>query len=314
MEIVLAKTAGFCPGVERAVKMVYEESEKRNDVFTFGPIVHNEEVVAELEKRGVKVIDSESELPQVKDKTLVIRAHGVSERIYKDCESLGIRMVDATCPFVKKIHNIVKKYSSEGRHILIIGNKDHPEVLGIMGWCAGGVDAVENEEQLEEFLSKYNCFENKSLCIVSQTTFNYTKFNYLVEKIHKKSYDVTNAEHLRGEAPYNCQSLNQGFDDVIVLNTICNATEERQREAYELARKMDAMLVIGGRHSSNTQKLFGICKKECENTFYIQTLKDIDPVKLGSFGSLGITAGASTPNYIIKEVYNQCQKLVSKNY
>lgn len=290
MEIVLAKTAGFCPGVERAVKMVFEESKNRNDVFTFGPIVHNEEVVATLEKRGVKVIMSEEDIPLAKDGTLVIRAHGVSEKIYKDCEALGIRMVDATCPFVKKIHNIVRKNSSEGRHILIIGNKDHPEVLGIMGWCAGGVDVIENEEQAAAFFTKFDSFEDKRLCIVSQTTFNYTKFNYLVEKIQKKDYDI------------------------IVLNTICNATEERQKEAYELARKMEAMIVIGGKHSSNTQKLFGICKNECENTFYIQTLKDIDPVKLGSFRSLGITAGASTPNYIIKEVYNQCQKLVSKSY
>lgn len=286
MEIKLAKTAGFCFGVKRAVDMVYEQSDKDEKVYTYGPIIHNDEVVKELANRGVKIINSEEELLSLKEGTVVIRSHGVEKRIYDICNDIGLNIVDATCPFVKKIHKIVDENSRLGKHIVIIGSPTHPEVLGIIGWAGECVSVVENEEQAQKF-----CVENnKSVCIVSQTTFNYTKFKDLVEIISKKGYDI------------------------IVLNTICNATEERQKEAFVLATTMDGMIVIGGRNSSNTQKLYGICKKECDNTLYIQTVHDLDLSIFKSTSSLGITAGASTPNNIIKEVYNQCQKLVSNNY
>ena len=286
MEVRLAKTAGFCFGVKRAVDMVYEQSDKDNKVYTYGPIIHNDEVVKELSNRGVEIIISEDELNQLQEGTVVIRSHGVQKHIYDICYEKGLEVVDATCPFVKKIHRIVEENSKAGRHIVIIGNKEHPEVLGITGWCNGPVTVIENEKEAMDFTLK-----NQTLvCIVSQTTFNYTKFKELVEIISKKGYDI------------------------IVLNTICNATEERQREAFDLANTTDAMIVIGGKNSSNTQKLYGICKKECDNTFYIQTLDDLDLNSFKSVSSLGITAGASTPHNIIKEVYNQCQKLVSNNY
>ena len=282
----MAKTAGFCFGVKRAVDMVYEQSKKDKKVYTYGPIIHNDEVVKELRNRGVEIINNEDELKKLSEGTVVIRSHGVQKHIYDICIEKGLEVVDATCPFVKKIHNIVKENSETGKHIIIIGNKEHPEVLGIIGWCQGPFTVVENEKEACDF-----ALESKlSVCVVSQTTFNYTKFKELVEIISKKGYDI------------------------IVLNTICNATEERQREAFDLANTTDAMIVIGGKNSSNTQKLYGICKKECENTFYIQTLDDLDLNLFKSTSSLGITAGASTPHNIIKEVYNQCQKLVSNNY
>lgn len=189
-------------------------------------------------------------------------------------------MVDATCPFVKKIHRLVKEHEESGEQIVIIGDENHPEVRGIMGWCKNHCTVLDHEETAKNL----KLDSTKKVCIVSQTTFNYKKFKEIVEILDKKGYDI------------------------LALNTICNATEERQTESRELAKHSDAMIVIGGRHSSNTQKLYEICKKECENTYYIQTLVDLDLEKFRSFRNVGITAGASTPNKIIKEVQTACQK------
>ncbi len=275
MEVRLAKTAGFCFGVRRAVDTVYEQVEQsEGPIYTYGPIVHNETVVQELEEKGVKVLNSEEELKSLTDGTVIIRAHGVGKRVYELLEQQGVNLVDATCPFVKKIHRIAQKEEANGRHILIIGNAKHPEVEGIRGWCEKPSYVVESLEEAEKFALPMG----EKLCIVSQTTFNYNKFEDIVEIISKKGYDI------------------------IVLNTICSATEERQTEAREIASDVDAMIVIGGSHSSNTQKLFEICKKECENTYYIQSLDDLDLKTSQSIRCVGITAGASTPNKIIEEV------------
>ena len=275
MEVRLAKTAGFCFGVRRAVDTVYEQVEQaEGPIYTYGPIVHNEIVVQELEEKGVKVLNSEEELKSLTSGTVIIRAHGVGEKVYELLKQQGVNLVDATCPFVKKIHRIARKEEANGRHILIIGNAKHPEVEGIRGWCEKPAYVVESLEEAENFALPMG----EKLCIVSQTTFNYNKFEDIVEIISKKGYDI------------------------IVLNTICSATEERQTEAREIASDVDAMIVIGGSHSSNTQKLFEICKKECENTYYIQSLDDLDLKTSQSIRCVGITAGASTPNNIIEEV------------
>lgn len=275
MEVRLAKTAGFCFGVRRAVDTVYEQVEQaEGPIYTYGPIVHNEIVVQELEEKGVKVLNSEEELKRLTSGTVIIRAHGVGEKVYELLKQQGVNLVDATCPFVKKIHRIARKEEANGRHILIIGNAKHPEVEGIRGWCEKPAYVVESLEEAENFALPMG----EKLCIVSQTTFNYNKFEDIVEIISKKGYDI------------------------IVLNTICSATEERQTEAREIASDVDAMIVIGGSHSSNTQKLFEICKKECENTYYIQSLDDLDLKTSQSIRCVGITAGASTPNKIIEEV------------
>lgn len=271
MEVILAKTAGFCFGVKRAVDTVYKEAGKKN-VYTYGPIIHNSEVVNDLKKKGVEVINSREELEALEEGTVIIRSHGVAREIYDLIHEKGLELVDATCPFVRKIHKIVEKAGNDGDQVIIVGSEHHPEVQGIKGWCTGEVHIISDAEQFE------GIDLDKPTTLVSQTTFNYKKFKDIVDILSKKSYDID------------------------VMNTICNATEERQTEAGTIARQSDAMLVIGGKHSSNTQKLYEICRKECENTYFIQTLDDLDLKQLQSFRSVGITAGASTPNNIIKEV------------
>ena len=281
MEITVAKSAGFCFGVQRAVDSVYKELEENSGkIYTFGPIIHNEQVVADLNKRGIEVIDTVEQLKKIKEGTVVIRSHGVAKEIYDILEQQKLKMVDATCPFVKKIHNIVLDESNNGKTIIIIGNDNHPEVEGIKGWVNGEVIVINKEEQIE----KLSLPEQTKACIVSQTTFNHNKFKYLVEIIRKKGYDIT------------------------VVNTICNATHVRQVEAQKISSKVDGMIVIGGKNSSNTQKLYDICRNECENTFYVQTVKDLNLHELKSLKSIGITAGASTPKNIIEEVRTECQK------
>lgn len=275
MEVLLAKTAGFCFGVKRAVDTVYEYAGTGEQVYTYGPIVHNEEVIRDLSEKGVQIIESEEELERIRQGTVIIRAHGVERRIYDLITEKSLNLVDATCPFVKKIHNIVDKESGAGRQIIIVGNPDHPEVKGICDRCHGAFTVLETVEEADAL----SVPENVMLSLVAQTTFNFKKFENIVEIFEKKGYNVN------------------------VYNTICNATEERQKEAASIARQVDAMIVIGGRNSSNTQKLYDISKKECANTYYIQTLVDLDLAAFESVGRVGITAGASTPNQIIKEVH-----------
>ncbi len=276
MEVIRAESAGFCFGVKKAVEKVYEQIDAHKKIYTYGPIIHNEEVVRDLESRGVMVIEGEDALSQLKEGAVVIRSHGVPKRIYELIGQNGLECIDATCPFVKRIHNIVEKESLEGRQIVIIGNAGHPEVEGIMGWSSSPAIVIESVAEAENF----SMGKEKNICIVSQTTFNYNKFQELVEIFHKRGYNVN------------------------VVNTICNATEERQTKAREIAAKVDAMIVIGGRHSSNTQKLYEICREKCEATYFIQTLEDLHLELPKTAALVGITAGASTPNNIIEEVQN----------
>ncbi|CCY80900.1 4-hydroxy-3-methylbut-2-enyl diphosphate reductase [Clostridium sp. CAG:149] len=229
----------------------------------------------DLEEKGVRVIDTKEELSALSKGVVIIRSHGVGREIYEILEHNGITVVDATCPFVKKIHRIVKEQGEEGRRVIIVGDESHPEVQGIKGWGNDDTLVIKTAEELERLPLR----DGERLCVVAQTTFNYNKFKDIVEKISKTRYDI------------------------LVLNTICNATQERQVEAKQIASEVDAMIVIGGKNSSNTQKLFEICRRECKNTYYIQTLSDLKPEKAGSVRSVGITAGASTPNNIIEEVH-----------
>ena len=274
MKVTLAKSAGFCFGVKRAVEMVYKEAETGKKVYTLGPIIHNEQVVQDLEQKGVRVIDTPEELSEAEDATVIIRSHGISADVYHQLEDKKVRIVDATCPFVSKIHRIVEKKYQEGSCIVIVGNANHPEVEGINGWCNGAATVIGSVSEAENYSQE----PARKLCVVAQTTFKYKKFKDIVDIFSKKSYDID------------------------VMNTICNATEERQTEAAAIAGDSDAMIVIGGKHSSNTQKLYEICKNVCPDTHFIQTLDDLDLKQFQSFRSVGITAGASTPNTIIKEV------------
>nr|WP_314098910.1 4-hydroxy-3-methylbut-2-enyl diphosphate reductase [uncultured Lachnoanaerobaculum sp.] len=276
MKVELAKSAGFCFGVEKAVNTVYEEAKKGNDiVYTLGPIIHNEEVVKDMKKRGVEAVKIE-DLASLPKGTVIIRSHGVSREIFNFVKRSGHRVVDATCPFVKKIHAIVSVQSGKGKTVVIIGNPEHPEVMGIRGWGDENTYAVENIEQFINLELK----KDEEIIIVAQTTFNHKKFQEIIDKISILGYDV------------RC------------FNTICNATQERQAEAKKIASNVDAMIVIGDKKSSNTGKLVEICQEECKNTVFIQTLEDLDYSALLSVDSVGITAGASTPKHIIEEVQN----------
>ena len=277
-EIRLAKTAGFCFGVSRAVQKVYEEAAKASGpVYTYGPVIHNEEVVRDLEKKGVKVLHSEEELLELQEGTVIIRSHGVGKRIYDICAGKDrVRLVDATCPFVGKIHDIIRKESAEGRKILIIGDASHPEVQGIRGWSMENTDIAASWEDVQK-LDISSC---DKLSVVAQTTYNSKKFVEVIDKLKNLVYDI------------RC------------FNTICNATQERQTEARNIASEADAVIVIGGKSSSNTRKLVEICREECDNVFFIQTAEDLKPLTLTSFDRIGITAGASTPQNIIEEVQN----------
>ena len=276
MKVELAKSAGFCFGVEKAVNTVYEEAKKNDEiVYTLGPIIHNEEVVKDMKRRGVEAVNIE-DLNSLPKGTVIIRSHGVSKDVYNFVKYSGHRVVDATCPFVKKIHAIVSVQSGKKKTVVIIGNPKHPEVMGIKGWGDENTYAVEN---IDQFIN-LNLKKDEEIVIVAQTTFNHKKFQEIIDKILFLGYDV------------RC------------FNTICNATQERQAEAKNIASNVDAMIVIGDKKSSNTGKLVEICQEECKNTVFIQTLEDLNYDALLSVDSVGITAGASTPKHIIEEVQN----------
>ena len=278
MEVVLAESAGFCFGVKRAVETVYEQIEKGGIIYTFGPIIHNKEVVNDFQKKGVREINSLEELDTLPKGLVIIRSHGVAKSIYDGIESRGFSIIDTTCPFVKRIHNTVKAESEAGKTIVIIGNEGHPEVEGIKGWCKNAAFTVGNMEEAQALKGVLK----GDICVVSQTTFNINKFKELVEYLKNICYD------------YN----------VSVVNTICNATSERQNEAAQLARKADVMIVIGDSQSSNSRKLYEISKMHCERTYFIQTLKELHLELPANANLVGITAGASTPKNIIEEVQN----------
>jgi 4-hydroxy-3-methylbut-2-enyl diphosphate reductase len=282
MKIISAPSAGFCFGVKRALDTVQKEIDKKeNKIYTYGPIIHNEIVVNEFKEKGVDVIDEETNISSLEKGIVIIRSHGVSKKTIDELEANGFTVVNATCPFVQKIQKTVNEYDKLGYNIVIIGDPAHPEVQGIIGWIESGKYFVISSD---EEASNLPFEKSDKVCLVSQTTFNFKKFEELVEIINKKGYDLT------------------------CLNTICNATEERQKEASEIADKVDVMIVIGGKHSSNSRKLYEICRAKNPDTYFIQSVKDLDLSVLQSIDSVGITAGASTPNNIIEEVQGTCQK------
>ncbi|MCR4636590.1 MAG: 4-hydroxy-3-methylbut-2-enyl diphosphate reductase, partial [Butyrivibrio sp.] len=276
MEVILAEHAGFCFGVKKAVDTVYEQVEhKDKKIYTYGPIIHNEEVVKDLESKGVEVVNNVDDLSNVsEDGTIVIRAHGIPRETEEKIKQKGISYVDATCPFVKRIHRIVDEESQKGRTIVITGNAKHPEVEGIVSWANGPVYVIESLEDAQKFALPVET----ELTLVSQTTFNYKKFKDVVEIFNGKGYNIN------------------------IVNTICNATQERQTEAEKIAAEADAMIVIGGTSSSNTRKLYEICSGKCKHTYFVQTVDDLPKDFPEGIYKVGITAGASTPKNIIEEV------------
>ena len=281
MEIILAKTAGFCFGVNRAIETLEQESGKYA-ISTLGPIIHNEFVVNDLRERGVSVIEDVDSLPG--GNTLAIRTHGVGKRTIDYAEERAVKIIDLTCPFVKKIHNIVSKHYAEGYKIVIVGNKNHPEVKGINGWC-------ENNAIISLDISDINgkidiC---DKVCLVCQTTMDRHTFE-------------TISDYVKSIAT-----------EPLIFDTICSATNERQKEAAQIAAKVDMMLVVGGSNSSNTAKLTSICKKYCSNTYQIENFEDF-PQNINIPKKIGITAGASTPSWIIKEVVTKMEEMMNGEF
>ena len=279
MNIKIAKNAGFCFGVKRAMKMAWDEFEKNDSgIYALGPLIHNKQAVAKYEEKGLKTVNEIDTIPN--HENMIIRSHGVPENIYKEAKDKKLKIVDTTCPFVKKIHTVVSEYHNKGYEIIVIGDMKHPEVIGINGWCENSAIIIKTLEQMENME-----FDNsKKYCLVAQTTINPELYISIVNKLSDK------------------------LEEIVFNDTICSATKTRQESAKELAKEVDCMIVIGGKHSSNTQKLVKVCE-DLVPTFAIETKDELDVNTLKKYKNLGITAGASTPNWIIEEVVTFLENL-----
>ena len=273
MEVILAEHLGFCYGVKRAIEIARDNASPNGTSSTLGPIIHNPQMVEHLRKEGVGTVDS---LDEMEDGLIIIRSHGVGPKVYETAESRGLELVDATCPHVKKAQLSAKLLSEEGYTVVIIGEKNHPEVKSIFEWTTHGAHIIETEAEAEE-LPRIG-----KLGIVSQTTFSAKRFQTIVSRLLEKSREIK------------------------ILRTICTATDLRQKAALELAENVDMMLVIGGKNSANTSRLAQICATKCK-TYHIETVAELQDDWMKGVNKIGITAGASTPDWIIKEVYKQCQ-------
>ena len=286
MSITVAKSAGFCFGVSRAVEMVEQEGAAGNQVVTLGPIIHNRHVVGKFESMGVKVIDTPEEANP--ENTVIIRSHGVSEDVMKRLEKRGCRIVDATCPFVKRIHGIVSQAEKNGELPVIIGTRSHPEVEGIAGWC-GHCEIFESPEELQDWIETAKPANDTKICMVSQTTSTEFLWKMCVENAKKQ------------------------FTNLKIFDTICRATEIRQNEAANLSKECQAMVVVGDPKSSNTGRLAMICREHCKNVALVDNASDLDRAFFAGTTDVGITAGASTPAWIIKEVNKTMSEIINEN-
>jgi len=272
MEIVIAEKAGYCFGIENAMKMVEDTMHSGlKKIYSLGPISHNTQETQRLADQGIIVIDDE-DVKKIDSGCVILRSHGVGKNIIRILEEKGIPIVNATCPYVRAVQKKVEKYYEAGYKIVIVGNKDHPEVIGANGWCNYEALIINDIKHLEN-IQVYD-----KICIVAQTTIIESKFNRI------------------------CDEIRSRVNEVVIFNTICSATAERQAAAAKTAKEVEYMVVVGGYHSSNTQKLVDICKSCCENTCHIETIRDLDFAEVRKYQKIGITAGASTPDWIVKEV------------
>ena len=273
MEVILAQHLGFCYGVKRAIEIARQNASADGSSSTLGPIIHNPQMVERLKNEGVGTVGS---LDEMQDGLVIIRSHGVGPKVYEEAESRGLELVDATCPHVKKAQLSAKQLSEEGYTVVIVGEKNHPEVKSIFEWTSHGAHIIETEAEANA-LPRIG-----KLGIVSQTTFSGDRFQSIVSCLLEKSREIK------------------------ILRTICTATDLRQAAALELAEKVDVMLVIGGKNSANTSRLAQLCATKCK-TYHIETVAELRDEWINHVNKIGITAGASTPDWIIKEVYKQCQ-------
>jgi 4-hydroxy-3-methylbut-2-enyl diphosphate reductase len=295
MEIKKAEHMGFCFGVKNAVDYAIKELDESGKIYSYGEIIHNKDVVDSLATKGLLVIDDkdaasllEAPIDKIKtiDAKILIRSHGVPKKIIDFLDENNLEYIDASCPRVKSIHKIVSKYSSQGYEIIVIGDEFHPEIIGIVGWIDGKYHIADNLEKLKQI----KIDKEKNYSLVCQTTFNYNILKEIVEFLEKNDYT-----------------------NIVINNTICDATLKRQKSCYQLASNCDVMLVVGGKNSSNTKKLYELCKEKCEKTFLIENYKEIPYKYIDKNTRIGITAGASTPDWVIEEVIRNVRESEQNN-
>lgn len=282
MEVILGKTSGFCFGVKNAIDGAEKELKNNNKVYCLGEIIHNEEVIKDLENKGLEIIN---DINDAFDK-VIIRAHGVPKEVYEIGKKRNIEILDYTCPFVLKIHNTVVEYAKNNYFIFLLGIKNHPETVGTISFCGNNSYLIETLDDISNALKSFDNSGLENLLIISQTTFSVSLFENIVN---------------------NIQSSLSSKVNLVIKNTICNTTSMRQKEAEQLSKNVDLMIIIGGQHSSNTKKLYEISKKHCKNVLLIQTEKNLKQEYFHGIGKVGIMAGASTPQSIIEDVVNFCK-------
>ena len=285
MEIIIGKTAGFCYGVKNAVQNSEQELKQNEKLCCLGEIVHNSKVVKQLENMGMQFINDLNE--NLQKNTTIIRAHGVSKKVYEQAKNENIKLIDLTCPNVLKIHKIVSEYHKKNYYTFLVGNKNHPETIGTYSFGEQDISIIENEKDIEDAVNKLKISSQKKLLIIVQTTFSLEKFLNFTQIIESKI------------------KLNiQDIEDIKAMNTICNATKARQEETDKISKMVDYMIIVGGKNSSNTQKLYEISKRNCNNTICIEDYKEIDISEINKNNIIGIMAGASTPQSSIDKVVN----------
>lgn len=280
MNIIVGENAGFCFGVRNAVNNTIDELKNDKKIYCLGELVHNKQVTDELKTKGVIFINR---IEEAKGKT-IIRAHGVPLNVYEKAKKMKIELKDLTCPKVLAIHKLAIKYKNEDYYIFLVGQKEHPEVIGTISFCGDNCSIIENTEDIEKEIEKYKKSNLKKAVVLAQTTISSIAFNNIVDKI--KEY----------------------IENVEVKNTICTATKIRQKETENIAKQVDCMVIIGGKHSSNTIKLYDIAKKNCKNVFLVENKNDLEIEKIRQWEDIGIMAGASTPEKSIKEIVDILRK------
>lgn len=277
MEIIIGKTAGFCYGVKRAVEGSLKETSDKQ-IYCLGELVHNKQVMNEVEKQGIKLIEDINEVPN--NSKVIIRAHGVVKEIYEIAKEKNIELVDYTCPNVLKIHEVASKYKKENYYIFVIGNKTHPETIGTISYCGNNYSCIETVDDINDSIERLKASKFKDLLLIVQTTFSEAKFKLIKEKIEETINDI----------------------NIVVKNTICAATSTRQKETENLSKEVDCMIIIGGKNSSNTKKLYELAEKNCQKAIAIETKEELNKEELLKYKKIGIMAGASTPKKNIDEV------------
>lgn len=283
MEIILGKTSGFCYGVKNAVEKTNNVIEKNKTIYCLGELVHNKTIINKLKEKGLKFID---DIEQANG-TTIIRAHGIEKNIYEKAKKMKVKLIDLTCPSVLKIHEIAEKYALENYYIFLIGKKEHPEIIGTYSFCGKNSSVISGIEEVEDSIGNLKKSKLNKLLIIVQTTYSTKVFDEIVKEIKEKT-------------PKNIL--------IKVKNTICRATELRQEETKQLSKEVDLMIIIGGKNSSNTNKLYEIAQKNCKNAIFIENKEEIDKEKVLKYNKIGIMAGASTPQESVDEVIKMLEK------